>query len=282
MGDDPSPLTGMSSVEWSRRWDCQGEVDRVPALLSQLWNGTGSFRTLDELRERLAPDHLVHSCVAVRDATPVSVPFLVKLAQDRRTPQRSAVLQLLMRIADAVDMGPVETCFGIWPEDWLTASGRALSRTRTEEWFALLHAYTPDQRRDVLRLLAVASRFDAGGPVLPRLWQSVLDATDTRHLAERLIGLAYATRESPWTWPDYEIEDWATGLRSWLEERPYPSLEHTTRVVRVALRHLPDWIDADTIEALSGLVHEQLLPEREADQSSVLQRPHTGVARGRR
>ncbi|MGP3985310.1 hypothetical protein [Streptomyces sp. 3N207] len=204
----------------------------------------------------------------MRDATPVSVPFLVKLAQDRRTPQRSAILKLLMRIAGAVDEGPVETCFGIWPEAWLTACGRALSRTRVEEWCALLQGGMPDQRRDMLRLLAIAGRFDAGGVVL-WLWQSVLNASDAEHLAERLIGLAYATREGPWPWPDCDVEDWAVGLKSWLEERPYPSPEQTARAVGVALRHLPDWIDADTVGALSGLVHEQLPSRREADQAQA-------------
>lgn len=114
------------------------------------------------------------------------------------------------------------------------------------------------------------------------LWQSVLDATDSRRLAERLIGLAYATGESPWPWPDGEIEAWAAGLKSWLEERPYPSLEQTVRVAGVALRHLPDWIDADTIEALSDLVHEQLPSQREADQAHALEGPHTSVVRGGR
>jgi len=250
----------MNAVDWSQRMDCQGDVDQVPALLRQLWSGEGSFRALDELYERLAPDHSIAPCVAVRDATPAAVPFLARLAQDERTPQRSAVLQLLMYIVDATDEGPVEACFGVWPYSWLRNCGRALSKTRVEEWFKFLDTcQNRDQRRDVLRLLAIAGRFDTG-ELLLWLWQSVLDASDAELLTERLISLAYATREGPWMVLGDDIEEWAVPLKNWLKERHHSCTEQTTHAVDIALQHLPDWIDADTVEALSSLIHEQSPP----------------------
>lgn len=251
--DEPSPLAGLDAVDWSLRWDCAGDVDRVPSLLRQLW--TGSSGAVGELRKRLAPDHSLHTCVAVRDATPAAVPFLVRLAQDKSTPKRGLVLDLLLRIVDAVADGPVETCFGRWPEAWLTACGRALSETGVEEWFALLDSTRDgDRRRDVLRLLAIGCWFDSGGLVF-RLWQSVLDAPDAGHLAERLIGLAYATRGPARACDD--TDGWAVQLSDWLEQRPYPSSADTGDAVSIALRHLPGWIDTGTVDALADLVHDE-------------------------
>ncbi|MDA2809790.1 hypothetical protein O4J56_03985 [Nocardiopsis sp. RSe5-2] len=258
----PSALAGVDAIDWTRRHDCLGGVDRVPALLGRVWDGADGAGALAELFERLVPDHLICPAVCLRDATPAAAPFLAKLAQDPRTPSREGVMDLLMRLVDAVDEGPVEACFGVWPSAWLTACGRALCTTRPQVWFALLDA-EPDarRRRRVLRLLACAAPFDGGGPAA-RLWRAVLDAHGPEHLAERVIATAYASRGDPWVWREDE-EEWVGRLRRWLEEGAEAASgtgpERTVRLARLALEHVPEWLpdsDPDSVAALAGLLDE--------------------------
>ncbi len=276
--DAPPPLLGVHSVDWSRRYDCSGGTDRVPVLLDRVWSGTDTVGALDELYERLVPEHGICTAVCVRDATPAAVPFLVRLAQDVRTPSRDRVMELLMRVVDAVDEGPVEPCFGVWPDVWLTRCGQALCETRAEEWFALLDEEPdPHRRWRALRLLAVAAPFNGGGLAL-WLWRSALDASDAERLAERVIAAAFAARGDPWDRRDEE-EDWIGLLREWLGvadsvqdrlgEPPYPSPEQTTEAAGAALRNLPEWMaDADTAEALTDLLREGAPVGRERTEAS--------------
>ncbi|MFW5418205.1 hypothetical protein J0910_16460 [Nocardiopsis sp. CNT-189] len=258
----PPPLLGLDAVDWGRRYDCSGGTDRVPVLLDRVWSGADAPGAVEELYERLVPEHGICTAVCVRDATPAAVPFLARLAQDARTPSRDLVMELLMRVVYAVDEGPVEACFGVWPDAWLARCGQALCETRTEAWFALLDEDPdPERRWRALRLLAVAAPLAGGGLAL-WLWRSALDAPDAGRLAERTIAAAFAARGDPWAWRDEE-EDWVGLLREWLGvgdrlgEAPYPSPEQTAGAVGAALRHLPEWLaDADTVAALADLLRE--------------------------
>ncbi|MBA9002615.1 hypothetical protein [Thermomonospora cellulosilytica] len=237
-----APLAGLDDVGWDRLLDCRGDTGKVPELLRTLWrSGAGVLR---ELEDRLVPWHDLNDCRAVRDATPAAVPFLVRLAQDRRTAARDGVLHLLVLIAETADRGPVDTCFGVWPDRWLRACARALARTGVAGWCDLLDE-DPERRRAVLRILAAAARADERVPGL--VWESVLNAEDGERLRERVVCLAYATAEDPWG------ESWADPLRDWLER---PAARETATVMRIALEHLPWWVDADTLDALGDLVYE--------------------------
>ncbi|WP_203861670.1 hypothetical protein [Plantactinospora mayteni] len=202
------------------------------------------------------------------------MPFLVRLAQDPRTTYRDGSLHLLTRIADAVDEGPQSSC---WGQDYRSqtlvlfrAAGKALVDTNVAGWFDLLDDVDePDRRRDVLRILATVNRCDRNR-LLGRLWESVLAADDVERLVERLICLAYANAErshlaetlaeaNRW-WGSGRPDSWVLSLRDWLEAAAFrqPSPERTTEAVRIALDHLPEWIDAETVQALGELVSEEL------------------------
>lgn len=252
----PSSLAGLEAINWGARKDCQGDTDRVPLLLRQLWVSYAPDK--DELMMRLVPHYVPsHRCVS-GDATVAAVPFLARLAQDPRTPCRGFVLEVLLLIAEAAGQEIVGSDFWDVPARWFGACGRALGAAHVTEWFTMLD-HEPDwnRRRDVLRLLAIAARFEP--QVTGLLWVAVLDARDAGQLAERLIALAYATLDrDAFDGGPHGIEDWAVQLKDWLEEPTRPAQARTVRAARLALEHLPDWLDADSVEALSELVHEEL------------------------
>ncbi|MBO8196345.1 hypothetical protein ITI46_32595 [Streptomyces oryzae] len=253
------PLRGLHTVGWSRRLDCRGDTGEVPRLLRTLWMPETDDlcpRALPELAERLVPWNGVQATFCMRAATPAAVPFLVRLAQDRRTRGRDAGMDLLLRIADAVDEGPRGTCFGEWPGRWFDASAKALATTAVTTWIAALDEDREwNRRRDVLRLLATINR-SSDDSLSGLLWAWTQDSGDAQLLSERLICLAYATADP--SGEGSSPEAWAVLLKKWLTEPGPPSAAQTADATHTALRHLPGWIDADTVHVLAELVNPVL------------------------
>lgn len=274
------PLSGLQAVDWGRRLDCRGETDAVPRLLRTLWTPEADDdpgRAPRELAARLVPWEGGQATFCMRAATPAAVPFLVRLAHDGRTPDRWACVDLLSRVADALERGPEGSCFGEWPDRWFDASARALVTTEVTGWFPTVDE-APDwgRRRATLRLLAVAGRLSCAGglPSLPGLlWSWTQDAGDVRPLRERLICLAHATADHPGEQPPTDVPDDAStdvladvladvsaaAPEGWLIAAERPSNAVTTAAARAALHQLAaaaprfPWMDLDTVHALAEL-----------------------------
>jgi hypothetical protein len=249
------PLTGLDAVGWSSRPDCHGDTDEVPRLLHALWKPDTTDlcrQAVRELAERLVPWEGTQATFCMRAATPAAVPFLVRLAQDRRSRGRDGCVELLSRIGDAIDEGPRGICFGERPDRWFDASAKALATTAVTTWFAVLDEDLEGElRQAVLRLLAVTNR-SYKDSLSGLLWEWTQDSSDAHRLTERLICLAYATADPPEE--DSPAADWTVPLKDWLTDPgPLPSAR-TADTARVALRHLPWWIDAGTVEVLAELV----------------------------
>ncbi|WP_042365903.1 hypothetical protein [Streptacidiphilus neutrinimicus] len=233
-------LNGLHEIDWSSLHHAYGSAEEVPALLAAL-------RSTDPKERGKALSRYygaVHHQGSVYPSTIASLPFLFKLAEDHRTPDRAEIVQLIVSIGQsAVERGDVED----GDAEFFTGAG-ATMRKRADVFVGF--ASEPDAR---LRRAAI-----------PALGCFLEDAHRAAHLlrtrlpeepgvVERLL-LLEAMAELALRLPTAsdEATTWFTGLASDRSVAPEIRLAAVVQRARCA----PDRIGPDVVPAAMELLSE--------------------------
>ncbi|MGW3248254.1 HEAT repeat domain-containing protein [Streptomyces sp. NPDC001070] len=237
---------GLHDIDWASMAHAYGSAEEVPALLTAL-------RSPDAEVRRKALDRFygaVHHQGSVYPPTAASLPFLLELAVDGATPDRAAVLALLVSIGrESLDRGFEDDGTEI---DYYPPMGCAQAvvylRERSGEFVELARDRDPDVRLAAIPGLGLflddADR--AAAALRERL-------AAERGIAARLrIVEAAATLALRLPAASQQVMDWLAGLAADPAQGPATRLGALVQRARCA----PDEIGQDVVPVAVGLLRE--------------------------
>jgi hypothetical protein len=237
---------GLHDIDWASMEHAYGSAEEVPALLTAL-------RSPDTEERRKALDRFygaVHHQGSVYPPTAASLPFLFELAADGATPDRAAVVALLVSIGrESLDRGFEDdgTQIEYYPPMGC-AQAVAFLRERGAQFAELARDPDPDVRLAAIPGLGLflddADR--AAAVLLERL-------AAERGIAARLrIVQAAATLALRLPVASQQVMDWLAGLAADPAQDPATRLTALVQRARCA----PDEIGEDVVPAAVGLLRE--------------------------
>ncbi|MER5917207.1 HEAT repeat domain-containing protein [Streptomyces sp. NPDC001982] len=237
---------GLHDIDWASMEHAYGSAEEIPALL---W----ALRSPDTGERRKALDRFygaVHHQGDVYPATAASLPFLFELAADGATPERAAVVALLVSIGrEALERGFEDdgTEIEYYPP---TGCGQAAAflRQRGTEFAELACDPDPDVRLAAIPGLGLF--LDDAGRAAAVLRERL---AAERGIAARLrIVEAAATLALGVPAAMHQVMDWLAGLAA------DPAWGPVTRLAAVVQRArcAPDEIGEDVVPAAVGLLRE--------------------------
>ncbi len=239
-GTVPHMFNGLHLIDWSSMTHAYGPAGQVPSLLTAMRSPDADERgkAYDEFYSAVHHQGDVYPCTAA------SLPFLFELAGDAATPDRAAVVRLLVSIGAVA----VERC----EEEYAHSSGHAeaavLVRERAEEFIGFASETDPGVRRAAIPAPAlflddasraatvVRGRLPAESGIVERLL--VVEAMAT--LALRLPTLSD------------EAMAWFAGLAADVAVDPATRLAALVQRARCA----PERIGEDAVPAALGLLRD--------------------------
>lgn len=237
---------GLHDIDWASMEHAYGSAEEVPALLTAL-------RSPEAEERRKALDRFygaVHHQGSVYPPTAASLPFLFGLAADSATPDRAAVVALLVSIGrESLDRGFEDdgTEVEYYPP---TGYGQAVAflRDRGAEFAEFARDPDPDVR---LAAIPVLGLFLDDADRAAAMLRERLDAE--RGLAARLrIVQAAATLALRVPTASQQVMDWLGGLAADPDQGPATRLASLVQRARCA----PDEIGEDVVPAAVGLLRE--------------------------
>ncbi|MFK0287996.1 hypothetical protein ACIQVL_47075 [Streptomyces sp. NPDC090499] len=245
---------GLHDIDWASMEHAYGSAEEVPALLRAL-------RSSDAGERSTALDRFygaVHHQGDVYPSTAASLPFLFELAVDRATPERAAVVALLVSIGrESLERGLEDDGTEI-EYDPPTGCGQAVAflRERGAEFAELARDADPD-----VRLAAVAGLglflddADRAAAVLRERLAAEQGSAVRLRIVEAAAILALRLPAAA-----HEVMDWLAGLAADPAWGPVARLAALIQRARCA----PDAIGEDVVPAAVGLLREsaRVLPVR--------------------
>lgn len=240
-------FSGLHEINWSAMYHAYGTAEEVPELLM-------AMRSSDPDKRNSAFDRFysaVHHQGDVYPCTTASLPFLYELAMDPSTPDRPAIVDLLVSIGtEAIERGDI-----IYTEFVNFSSARTVMRARAGAFLNL--ASDHDVRVRCAALPGLALFVDDPKPLRDRF------------AAARTVAEALAAIKAIGTLA-LRVPDLAADTANWLTARAVnPDLDARARIAAVAQRARcsPDQIDGNvvptTIQLLAEVTPTWLPPEPE-------------------
>ncbi|MEU2264673.1 HEAT repeat domain-containing protein [Streptomyces sp. NPDC019645] len=245
---------GLDDIDWASMEHAYGTAEEIPALLRAL-------RSPEAEERHKALDRFygaVHHQGSVYPPTATSLPFLFELAADRTTPDRAAVVALLVSIGrESLERGFEDdgTEIEYYPPMGC-AQAVAFLRERGVEFAELARDPDPDVRLTAIPGLGLfLDDADGAATVLrERL------AAEQGIAARLQVVQAAATLALRLPAASYQVMDWLAGLAADPAQGPVTRLAALIQRARCA----PDEIGEDVVPAAVGLLREsaRTLPVR--------------------
>ncbi|WP_217133252.1 HEAT repeat domain-containing protein [Streptomyces sp. AC558_RSS880] len=233
-------FNGLHDIDWSSMDHAYGSAEEVPALLP-------AFRSPDagERSEALSRFYsAVHHQGDVYPCTAASLPFLFELAGDAETPDRAAVVKLLVSIGSIA----VERCEEVYGHPSGYADAAAIVRARAEEIVGFASDADPRVRRAAIPGLGLfVDDADRAADVLRGRLPAESWVAQRLLVVEAMATLALRRPEV------------AGDAMEWLDELAAdPVLDPGTRLAAVVhrARCAPERIGEDVVPAALGLLRE--------------------------
>ncbi|MFE2912463.1 HEAT repeat domain-containing protein [Kitasatospora indigofera] len=251
-------LEGLDLVDWSSMGHAYGPADDVPRWLEQMASPD------PEIREKAFSSFYssAHHQGGVYSCTAASLPFLLALADAPRTPDRAAVIRLLLSIGGAaLDCGPEDVYYS--PSGHAsTPHADVVPRIRERFDDFVRHAADPDPRVRQAAVPALGLFLDDADRALVLLRERLAAESGT---VERLLVIeaaaALAKRLATALGP---VATWLTTLAM------DPALDADIRLAALVHRAActPTAIDAELVPTAIGLL-QRLTPAPEPEDGAV-------------
>ncbi|WP_217548619.1 hypothetical protein [Streptomyces sp. GbtcB6] len=237
---------GLHDIDWASMEHAYGSAEEVPALL---W----ALRSPDAEERRRALDRFygaVHHQGDVYPATAASLPFLFELAADGATPERAAVVALLVSIGqESLERGFEDdgTEIEYYPPTGC-AQAAAFLRERGAEFAELAHDVEPDVRLAAIPGLGLfLDDADRAAAVLRERLAAERGIAARLRIVEAAATLALRVPAAT-----HQVMNWLAGLAA------DPAWGPVTRLAAVVQRArcAPDEIGEDVVPAAVGLLRE--------------------------
>lgn len=143
----PRMFNGLHNIDWSSMEHAYGPADEVPSLLMAMRSPDADERdkALGEFYSAVHHQGDVYPCTAA------SLPFLFELAGDADTPDRAAIVRLLVSVGGIA----VERCEEEYAHPTGHAAAAAMVRERAEEFVAFASEADPRVRRAAIPALGL-------------------------------------------------------------------------------------------------------------------------------